>query len=232
MRSVQIRENADEVLAFIKSFLPSNPVIIEAGARDGDDTLKMAKVWPKSCIYTFEPVPELFAKISRRLKRYRRILAFPFALADKNGVSEFYLSELWAALGEVSGSSSLMEPKEHLIYDHTIIFPRKTVVQTRKLDDWAIENGISKIDFLWLDMQGYELNMLKASELGKNAKAIYLEVSFVEAYKGQYLYPEVKKWMQAQGFTLAATDFNEDRIEIEKAKSNRYFGNAIFVKSS
>jgi FkbM family methyltransferase len=229
---IRVGENAEDVLSFVKPYLPNNPIIVEAGGRDGIDTIKMARFWPRSIVYTFEPVPELYEIISSKIKRFSRIKAYPLALAEKNGTSRFYLSEYWRSLGTVSGSSSLLQPKEHLIYDHSVIFPRSMKVETRKLDDWASENEISKIDFLWLDMQGYELNMLKASELGKKAKAIYIEVSFVEAYQGQYLYEDVKRWMHDHGFSLAAVDFDEDSIASELMKTNRYFGNAIFIRSN
>ena len=227
----RISENTAMVLSFVKPYLPKNPIIIEAGGRDGIDTIKMAKFWPQSVIYTFEPVPELYETITRNIKRFSRIKSYPIALSENNGIATFYLSEYWHDLGTVSGSSSLLPPKEHLIYDHSVIFPRSMKVETRRLDDWACENGISKIDFLWLDMQGYELNMLMTSELGRKAKAIYLEVSFVEAYRGQYLYEDVKKWMHSNGFFLAAVDFDENAIESELIEKNRYFGNAVFLRS-
>jgi len=47
----------------IAKYLPVNPVIIEAGAYIGNDTLEMSKVWPKGRIYAFEPVPMLYEKL-------------------------------------------------------------------------------------------------------------------------------------------------------------------------
>ena len=47
---------------FLK-FLPENPVILEAGAHKGKDTVEMAKLWPAGTIHAFEPVPSLFKKL-------------------------------------------------------------------------------------------------------------------------------------------------------------------------
>ena len=47
---------------FIAQFLPENPVILEAGAHVGTDTVEMVNLWPKCTVYAFEPVPELFDK--------------------------------------------------------------------------------------------------------------------------------------------------------------------------
>jgi len=230
-KPIQIGQNTEEVLRTVQPLLPRDPVIVEAGGFDGTDTIKVAQFWPLGSLHTFEPVPELFAVILNRISGYfGRVRAYPLALADYNGTSVFYLSVHRASPGSVGGSSSLLEPKEHLIYDRDISFPRTITVQTRKLDDWAKDNEIPKVDFLWLDMQGYDLNMVMASELAKNARAIYIESLFVEAYKGQYLYRDIKKWMLDNGFVLMATDFDEDTIEIDLIVNKRYYGNALFIK--
>lgn len=41
-------------------YLPSAPVIVEAGAHVGSDTQAMARRWRAATIHAFEPVPELF----------------------------------------------------------------------------------------------------------------------------------------------------------------------------
>ncbi|MBK6479822.1 MAG: FkbM family methyltransferase [Saprospiraceae bacterium] len=79
---------------------------------------------------------------------------------------------------EFDASSSLLEPKDHLIDHPDTSFKDKIQVQTITLDDWAFQNNISKVDLLWLDMQGFELNMLKASnKILATVKVIHTEVS-------------------------------------------------------
>jgi len=43
----------------VAPYLPANPVIIEAGAFNGSDTIKLAKKWPQATIHAFEPVPAI-----------------------------------------------------------------------------------------------------------------------------------------------------------------------------
>jgi len=47
---------------YFRAFLPEKPVILEAGAHKGKDTVELAKIWPKGTIHAFEPVPTLFKK--------------------------------------------------------------------------------------------------------------------------------------------------------------------------
>ena len=47
---------AMNVKELIKQYLPINPVVIEAGAHIGTDTVEFSKIWPKGSIYAFEPI--------------------------------------------------------------------------------------------------------------------------------------------------------------------------------
>lgn len=213
----------DSVFNFVKDYLPPDPIIVEAGGFDGGDSLKMAFFWPYGQIYTFEPVPELFQEIKAISENCPNIHPYQIALSDSIGQATFYLSVFASDPSHVSASSSLLPPKKHLRHAPHIKFPSTLEVPTITLDAWAKDEGIDHVDFLWLDMQGYELNMIKASDLAKNARAIWMEVEFVEAYAGQYLFKDVLSWMEANDFQLAATNFN-----LKNPKS--WCGDALFVK--
>lgn len=213
------RENSLDVLKAVKSYLPENPVILEAGAFDGNDTVRISQFFPNGFIHSFEPIPQLYERVLEKSQGKRNITCYKTALSDQNGIAKFYVSYYHTLLG---ASSSLLAPKEHLHLAPDVKFPEVIDVETITLDDWASEHRIEKVDFLWLDMQGFELNMLKASQIARNAKAIYTEVELVEAYEGQYFYEDLLEWMQANGFELIAIDFNQN-ID--------WYGNALFVKT-
>lgn len=223
---------ASEVLPLAAPFLPPAPVIVEAGAFNGSDSEKIARFWPKGRVHSFEPVPELYVNLRQRSLLYSNITPYPNALSDCSGPAIFYLSEHIDQPGQVWGCGSLLPPKDHLSYDHWVFFPKEITVETLTLDDWAKAHTIQSVDFLWLDMQGCELNMLKVSELAKNARAIFTEVEFAEAYESQALYPEVMMWMEEQGFEALACDFDEEKIVDYLETKERYYGNVLFVKRS
>ena len=202
---------------------------MECGGCNGADTELMAKTWPNGTIYTFEPVPAVFDLLKKRVAPYRNVHAYELALADITGKMTFYLSNLNINLG----ASSLLPPQEVLKFDGTT-FDVTFEVDAMRLDDWGQLAKVDRLDFMWLDMQGYELNMLQVSELAKTAKVIYTEVEFIEAYKGQYLYADVKNWMMENGFELVALDFEEglalgDTSIITPGGPNPYAGNAVFL---
>jgi len=207
------------ILDMVAPHLPDSPVILEAGAYDGKDTRLMALKWPNATIHAFEPDPQAFAKLVATTSRINNIHVYEYALGTHNGSAIFHQSEdngnTW--------SGSLLEPKEHLNYAPTT-FNTTVQVHVKMLDTWAQEYGIDHIDFLWLDMQGFELPAMKAGPTIMNTvKVIYCEVEFVEAYAGQPLYKEVLTWLQDQGFRLIFTDFKE-------GDPNRWWGNILMVR--
>lgn len=214
-----IFEHPIEVLALVKNYLPNNPIIIEAGAYNGDDSKSMALFWPDAQIHSFEPIPELYVTLKESVKNFSQIQTYCLAIGDYVGVGTMFVSENIPHIP--SQSSSLLEPKDHLLYS-PVQFPRTIDVVVKTFDAWAQENSVDHVDFMWLDMQGYELNALKACpQILSTVKAILTEVEFVEAYKGQYLFDDVKTWLESQGFTMIAIN-----------TSCGWFGDALFVRTN
>lgn len=188
---------------FIKQYLPENPVIVEAGAYHGSDTVDMATQWPHALIYSFEPVPHLYEQLVEKSRNFKNIHTFQIALSNKTGTAEFYISSGQS----IGGSSSLLRPKEHLKDHPDIIFRDCIRVNTTTLDSWAAQHNIEKIDFLWLDMQGAEALMLRASsKIIKTVKVILTEVNITEQYENCELYVSYKNWLNSIGFEVVRED--------------------------
>jgi 2-O-methyltransferase len=197
---------------YFVQFLPENPIILEAGAHKGKDTVEMAMLWPAGTIHAFEPVPALFKKLENNTRNLKNVHCYQLALGNNRGREIMYLSS-----GASDGSSSLLPPKEHLNIFPTVYFDEELTVNTMTLDGWAESNNIQNIDFMWLDLQGMELNVLKS---GKNilqtVTAIYTEVSSIEAYKDQTLYSDLNEWLTSNGFYI-------EREVVDKGGGNVFF---------
>lgn len=213
--SPSIKRDYDISKQYLKALLPIDPIIVEAGAWDGNDTLEMGDIWPTGTIHTFEPVPSLNEILKERVKPFKNIHSYTYALSDKNGITQFYISS-----GTSTASSSLLAPKEHLEAHPTVYFNQIIDVETITLDAWAEKYNISRIDLLWLDIQGAELKVLKASpKILKTVKAIYTEVSEREFYEKNSRYNDIKEWAEKNDFALAWEGTFPD-----------YGGNVLFIK--
>lgn len=204
----------------IKKYSPKDPVILEAGASDGTDTIEFPKLFPNSKIYAFEPVSKNYSVLSSRVSNLKNVFIFRLALSDKNESCEINISKNVNKLNSTASSSSLLKPKEHISFHPEIVFDTKETVEATTIDSWAQKNNISKIDVLWLDLQGMEYKVLKASPvILETVKVVYSEVSLKEMYEDSLLYEDFKKWMSQQGFSV-----KKEYLQWED------MGNVLFVR--
>jgi FkbM family methyltransferase len=184
----------------IGQYLPNNPIIIEAGAHKGRDTIEMAQRWPLGHIHTFEPIPELFEQLVEKTKQYPNITCYNYALSDHSGSAPLYRGQK-----RLSAASSLLHPLHYSEQFDPIL------VNLITLDEWAIKHHITHVDCMWLDLQGAELAALTgATTILKTVRAIHSEANLVERYKGSPLYPELKSWLEHREFTLIAESFYKE----------------------
>ena len=227
--TVLTNPSTNNILNRVQHYLPSNHVILEAGAHIGKDTIKMSHFWPTGSIHAFEPDPKIFNELQKKCTSLSNVTCYPLALADKKGVIQFH-SSYSSKPNNFSGSGSLLQPTQE--YEKEIgdvtFFGDVIEVQATTLDTWSQEYDINTIDFMWLDMQGYELAALKSGRsLLQSVSVIWTELFFKEGYTGQPLYKELKAFLEEYNFVMIAKDFTEQQIA-----RGRIEGNALFVKNS
>jgi len=208
-------------LQIVRYFIPDNPHILEAGGHYGDDTIKMMNYWPNATIYSFEPNPSAYAQLKASTKSYNSVFTYPFALYNYDGMVQFRIR-----LDANEGGSSILPPSQDYSetgHTHDWWYVEKEIeVPCMTLDSWAKQESIQTVDFMWLDMEGVELQALKAgSDLLKNVKAIHSEVNFQEFRTGMTQYEALSKFLEEQGFE-----------EVFFEGSRTFQGNAIFVRSN
>jgi FkbM family methyltransferase len=200
----------------ISRYLPRRAVIVDCGAHDGTDSVDMARRWPDAHIHAFEPVPEVFDRLKANASRHSNITCYPVAISDREGIQAMHIST-----GGSDGSSSLLAPAAHLEDHPTVLFETIREVHTSTFDAWAAQEGIDHVDLFWLDMQGAELVALRAApRLLARARAVHSEVSVKNVYHGVPLYPQLREWMEGNGF----------RVVAEAIPSGWDMGNVLFVR--
>jgi len=149
------------------------------------------------------PIPDLriigFDVDGRECKRlislYPQFTFVTCALGSKAGEGCFYLAQ-------DTSSSSFYPPREEVLSSYKVV-DAWDKVPIRTLDSFAQEYFPTGADFLKLDAQGYELEILWGSvETLKSVVLVQAEVEFNPLYQGQPLFGEVDAFLRAQGFEL------------------------------
>ena len=125
---------------------------------------------------------------------------------------------------------------DYLLGESAFSIKQETMV-TQSLDDLAMSLDLPQCDFLSLDTQGSELDILQSS-VGtlRNCVGLQLEVAFAEVYKGQPLFSDVDKFLRSQGFDfIRFKEFQEyaplvNGVEIRGEKMH-FFADAIYFRS-
>jgi FkbM family methyltransferase len=187
-------------------------VIFDIGACEGESSVRYSRIFEKSQIYTFEPIPKNYRIIESNIAEFEKssqIHPFPVCLSNAVGEADFHISsgtpeefkEKNVDWEFGNKSSSLLPPDKTLQTYDWIEFKEKITVPTIRLDGFMKEHSINQIDFVHLDVQGAELMVLDgAGDLFGAIKNIWLEVEAVALYKGQPIKKDIEAYFQSRGY--------------------------------
>lgn len=183
-------------------------VILEAGAFNGSDTWGWHKLLPSATIHAFEPLPEPYKILEKRFSNIHNVITYNFGLGPNTGMFKMNVSKNELKVDDLYGeSSSILQPKEHLNFHSHIKFIKQIDIDVYTIDDWAKKYNVEKVDFMWLDLQGAEYDVLQSSpKMLATTKVIFSEVSLKEMYEGTPLYEDYKNWLWENGFKVAIED--------------------------
>lgn len=205
-------------LAEIAKFVETDsPIIVEAGAFDGCDTLSFSQRWPNGHVYAFEPLPTLAKKVRMAIADCKNVtfIESAFASTDQSSITLYSFDPAESE----HASSSILKPGDHLELAPDVKFGSEVTVPAITIDAWYQTVGRPVIDLLWLDLQGAELLVLQRGEaLLAATRCCHIEVARRPLYQGGATFDEVCHFFTSRGFSLAAS-----RIPVRS-------GNAIFVR--
>jgi len=183
--------------------MPDSPVIIEAGASRGMDTVELAAIWPQGRVFAFEPEPASFAALVSAAGHLPNVECVPLALSSSTGRAAFHVSHIPGNAASAD-ASSLLPPEEVRKMWPTLQFDHTLDVETITLSEFLRRQDIPRVDFMWLDMQGMEMECLQASSsVMHRVDRVYCEVFLRPLYARAPLYREAKKIMHELGFKVS-----------------------------
>tara|TARA_Y100001973_G_C5204442_1_gene340436 strand:- start:2212 stop:2829 length:618 start_codon:yes stop_codon:yes gene_type:complete len=163
----------------------------------------------------FEPQKDLYDRLCPKMILDEKI--YNVALGSSCGTMDMYISHREGGIEMGSGaSSSLLKPKVHLEEHPEVTFPETQEVEVRTLDEYHEEG----YNFLNIDVQGYELEVLKGGVKTLNSiDAMIVEVNRDEVYEGCPRLEDISEFLSPFGFTI-----------VDVAWQSKSWGDAIYAK--
>jgi len=141
----------------IKANLSRGDTFWDIGAHVGLYSLFVSKiVGPEGSVFAFEPSPDVFLLLRSNTQDKNNIQTFQYGIGSTEGTASF------AAQGISSMGSFVEEVTEISRHHHPTEQIHKVLVTTRKID--ALLNELRNPSLIKIDVEGFELEVLKGSE--------------------------------------------------------------------
>lgn len=168
-----IRRNGEEF--FLKSYLPkilkdSNEAIFDVGMNKGEYSELLLEYFPHHQIHGIEPNIALMAGLRSKFASSGNMHIHNFAISDSLSIDKLYVYKDDPVTGHASLNRGVLEILHNFVAIDSID------VETTTLSELCKYNGISHIDFLKIDIEGYELKALQSlGNLLEKVKVIQIE---------------------------------------------------------
>lgn len=214
----------------IRKYAALKPITcVDAGARGGFDHLpKLNSILD---LFAFEPEPNAFASLNADQKQFARCKFFQQALAAESGTSVLHLSSRPSMSSLLQFDEELFESQYGFIrgseqWKEGLTQGSSITVRTTTIDDFFASEKLSQIDFLKLDTQGTELEILKGAKsvlTEARISVIKTEVSLIPVYKNQVSFSELDLFLNQHGYILVNFQSYPDTI-IERGNAVKQRG--------
>jgi FkbM family methyltransferase len=206
----------NEILVIEKTIgSKKNLNIFDIGGCNFIDSIRLKRHFPYSTVYSFEPNIDNL-KVHQDLAEQEGILVVPVAISDKDDTTTFYNSITHDGAGSTLKPVVKTGTIEGLNHDGVLYNMDGYEVQVVRLDTFCELNNIENIDYLHIDVQGAEHNVIRG--LGK--------------YRPYFIFAETCEFgTYESGTTLE--DFESNLFDMGYEVMNRFRDDTLYkLKSS
>jgi len=208
--------------AFEADFRRSPFVIYDVGAAGGIYPLFPSGSSDLWRAYGFEPMPASFQKLTQMYSRSENISLHEIALTDKAGTSTFHVYPTTPTSSSLNRNELRAEAGETPLDEIT--------VNCERLDNFCKEAGRLPPDFIKLDTEGTELNVLCGGKsiIRKHTLGIVSEIKFIRFSDTTTSFAALDQFLQESGFIL----FDVQTSRMSRTVERRFGGKKGAIDSA
>jgi FkbM family methyltransferase len=182
---------------YLKNKYSKNKVFVDVGCQ-GQTLEKFKKLFQPEMSYGFEPLPEEFEKTKNRYAESENVEIIQKAASDSSGSGFIYP-------GKKSTEQSSLIP--------SLKTEEEGIEITKiRLDEWAKNRGLDRIDVIKIDTEGHEHHVLKGmGDLLHETRMVISEVRFCDIF-GRDEFHEITSHVAEYGLYIFGFPFT-DTIE-------------------
>ncbi|MCX7906601.1 MAG: FkbM family methyltransferase [Bacteroidetes bacterium] len=208
---------------FVERFLREGMIVLDIGAHHGFYTLLASrKVGSSGRVIAFEPSPRERNRLrwNLRLNRCHNVKVEPFALGKQTGKRDLFL-----VMGKDTGCNSLVRPN---VSDPTLSMS----IYTTTLDDYIEQNKIKYLDFIKMDAEGAEFEVLQGSIqlLSHPPRPIWLvEMQDIRTQPWGYKAVDIYNFLLSKDYLWFSIDYEGGLVAFSKSDDEKWEYNLVSV---
>ena len=176
-------------------------IIFDVGSHKGKFIDIFVNENKNSKFYLFEPMQESFFYLKKKFKNKKNICIINKGICDKNMVLALNVNVTSNAstFSELNNNAFFYKLRKFLLGEQKLV-KKKEICKLISLDEFVKKNNVKYIDLLKIDVEGFELKVLKgAKNILKNTEYILIEITFSNIFKN-YDYQKIDNFLKQIGF--------------------------------
>lgn len=212
-------------------------VIFDIGANRGQSISKFKKYFDEPLIHAFEPHPEEFARLSKLFENDKKIILQQQAVGSKPGKLLFNINanSAHSSFNQLTaGTEWIRRRSEEMGLSDQKYTIERTEVEVTTVDEYCKRVGLERIDFLKVDTQGFEREVLEGAKvmLSKAAiEVVQVEMIFSNVYEKVNNITDIEAFLVPNGYKLFGASRSGNMLENYIFETDLiYVSNAVFEK--
>ena len=200
-----------KIFKFLKRNNISNlDILLDVGAHKGESIISFGKNLSIKKIYSFEASQISFKILSKKIKDIKfkfpemKIIIENIALgsSDKKIKIKHFNESSSSTINKINIDSNYFKKKKKFLYGSKVSkYYKEFKVKQITLDNYLELKGINKVDFIKIDTEGYEFEILNGLKKNiKHVKVILFEHHYHDMIRKNYNFSDIHMFLKENNF--------------------------------